>query len=540
MKSSSEFTPWILLAILPRSKVSFSVTLGLCQSAFAIAWPLLLYRAIDPLPQSIDASLMAHAAFIVIFFTISQWLAFYHATYNLKLIDCACSLLADKLYQQLVDLSWLSFRAQPRAYFYDLMMADFWRVRQGVSKLLDTAMVNSVVIIAMLASIGWISITIFLFCFCGMLIVALLSIATKRQTQPLLRSFQAGWREHHRWVASLLDKYELFKLGRGISKTAREHHNHVQDFLNTNTAMLKSQLFWSNWLTWVANMLRIGLLFVGGYLIQQQTITPQAFLIVLLFLNIIQSNLQPLNGVLFAYMDGIEASKTIAKYFRLKSQSSPSETCQPLNSLTLEDVSFDYTNPNKPVINKVSLKLQSGNVYLWRGRNGTGKSTMARIVLGQIIPISGKLQINGKLSGFSELVNYRNQMGLIDQHATLFDGTISENITFGQHFSNNIKLLSSETLITPLLPKQKDPYTYNVGERGEALSGGEARRIALLRELITNCNLLLLDEPANHLDKFSINLVKKSINEFKQGRIIIIISHQNDFDDIVDEILDFN
>lgn len=538
MVNSTTFTPWQMLSQLPRRQVAFSVLLGLAQSALAVSWPLLLYAAIDPLPSALDPAILSKVAAVIALFTLAQWLAYYQASYNFRLIDTSCSQLADKLFQQLVELPWLCYRARPRAYFYDLMMADFWRVRQGVNKLLDTALVSSVIIAAMLVAIGVISPILLLFCLGSMLVIGLLGIIAKRYNQPLLRLFQAGWREQHRWVAALLDKYELFKMGRGIEQTGQQHQQQTAAFLATNTTMLKSQLVWRSWLNWVGNLARIGMLLVGGYLMQQQALTPQAFLITLLLLSIIQSHVQPLSGVLFAYLDGQEAAKTIASYFGLDRDTPSKQIAQPLQAIGLHNIQFSYPNSTTATVNNGSYQLEAGNVYLWRGANGSGKSTMARILLGHISPNSGTLSINHLPCDFSALSHYRSQMALIDQHATLFAGTINQNVWFGQSSSPNAAV-KTHPLTKPLLPKNKNPNSYDVGERGEALSGGEARRIALLRELITQHQLLVLDEPANHLDKATVQRIKETIDELKADKIIVIISHQNDFDLTADQIVEF-
>ena len=122
---------------------------------------------------------------------------------------------------------------------------------------------------------------------------------------------------------------------------------------------------------------------------------------------------------------------------------------------------------------------------------------------------------------------------------TLFGGTIKENLFFGQGDSAVSWQTTDEELKRRLLPKNKDPELYHVGERGDKLSGGEARRIALLRELITSPSLLILDEPTNHMDKNSIIFLKEIVQLLKLEKIVIIISHLDDFDNIADEIVKF-
>src|SRR5690606_33995909 len=125
------------------------------------------------------------------------------------------------------------------------------------------------------------------------------------------------------------------------------------------------------------------------------------------------------------------------------------------------------------------------------------------------------------------------------QDSPIFMGSIKENILFG-HTSpvegwNKLKT----TWLSGLLPVSSQAENRLVGERGEGLSGGEAKRVALIRELLRSSELLILDEPLNHLDEFAINEIKREILILKSKAIIIIISHQTGFESIADEIKQF-
>lgn len=529
----------IVIRYISNRKIIISVATGLLHSTLSIIWPLLIYRTIQPIPEVTSASLYANAAAVVALFSLAQWLTFKQAAYNYSIVNEACLRLSAKMYDQFAKLQWQEFRRHNSAYFYDLIMADFWRVRQGVNKLFDSALASAIIIFAMLGFIAWISLAIFVYSVLGMSIIAILGLLSNRRTRPLLIAFQASWRKQNAWAVALLDKFELLKMGRGISVTAQDHQHHTHHLLDTNTRMLTSQLLWSSWLKWTGNLLRIGILFLGVYLIQVKQISPQDFVISLLLLSIIQSNVAPLSSALFSFMDAQEAAKTLQGFFNLSTEPNPTRANdkKSLHSISLNKVSFGYDT--KVIFNGKDIHLKRGKIYLWKGVNGAGKSTMARILLGHITPGSGELFINEERVAWQDLGQWRSHAALIDQHVTLFGGTIKENALFGRDDPAISWQTTDEELKRRLLPKHKDPDVYYVGGHGNKLSGGEARRIALLRELITSPDLLILDEPTNHMDKASIIFLKEIIQRFKLDKIIIIISHLDDFDDIVDETVKF-
>lgn len=529
----------IFIRYISNRKIIISVAIGLLHSALSIIWPLLIYRSIQPLPEVIGSSLYANAAATVALFSLAQWLIFKQAAYNYSIVDEACMRLSAKLYDQFTKLQWHEFRKHNSAYFYDLILTDFWRVRQGVNKLFDSALASAIIIFAMLGFIAWISLAIFAFSLLGMGVIAILGLLSNRRTRPLLIAYQASWRKQHAWAVALLDKFELLKMGRGISVTSQDHQDHTHHLLDTNTRMLTSQLLWRSWLRWTGNLLRIGMLILGAYLIQAKQINPQDFIISLLLLSIIQSNVAPLSTALFSFMDAQEAAKTLQGFFNLSTEPNPTRASdtKSLHSISLNQVCFNYGT--KVIFYDKNIHLQRGKIYLWKGENGAGKSTMARILLGHITPSSGELLINEERVAWQDLGQWRSHAALIDQHVTLFSGTIKENVLFGHDDPATRWQTTGEELKRRLLPKHKDPDVYYVGEHGNKLSGGEARRIALLRELLISPGLLILDEPTNHMDKASIIFLKEIIQSFKLDIIIIIISHLDDFDDMVDETVKF-
>jgi ABC-type multidrug transport system fused ATPase/permease subunit len=536
---NNPFSLTIVIRDISNRKIILSVAMGLFHSALSIIWPLLIYRSIQPIPEVIDAVLYGNIAAIVVFFSLAQWLAFKQTAYNYVIVDEACLRLSSQLYEQFSKLQWQEFKKHNRAYFYDLIMADFWRVRQGVNKLFDSALTSVIIILAMLGFIAWINLVIFVFSLLGMALIVVLGLLTNRRTRPLLVNYQASWRQQHEWAVALLDKFELLKMNRGISATAQDHRRHTGELLDSNTRMLRSELFWRSWVRWASNFLRIGMLFLGAYLTQTKQISAQDFVISLLVLSIIQSNVAPLSAALFSFMDGQEAAKTLQTFFNLATEAHSTQGSggKSLHSISLNHVCFSYGTKN--IFDGKDIHLRRGKLYLWKGANGAGKSTMARILLGHLSPTRGNLLINERSAHWHELEQWRSHAALIDQHVTLFGGTIKENALFGHDDPSSRWQDTDDELKRRLLPKHKNPDTYDVGERGDKLSGGEARRIALLRELLISPGLLVLDEPTNHMDKASIIFLKEIIHSLKLDKIIIIISHLDDFDDIADETVGF-
>src|SRR5690606_32799618 len=152
-------------------------------------------------------------------------------------------------------------------------------------------------------------------------------------------------------------------------------------------------------------------------------------------------------------------------------------------------------------------------------------------------PQRGSLFINGEPADWGALKTLRPRFGFLDQESPIFMGSIKENAVFGHQRPDHAWAGLSISWLSRLLPAGKPLADRYVGERGEGLSGGEAKRIALIRELLRSYEVLILDEPLNHLDEYAITTLKHEIVQLKENAIIIIISHQPGFETLADEIV---
>lgn len=538
-RGSEGFSLMAILKNLPRGKLLISLGLGFTRSLMAITWPVLLYRYLQNMEAGQGSYLVLTIALIITLFSISQYAAYRQTLLNIEMLEDVSVKLSTRIWNHFSRLEWQAFHDKDRSYFFDLMMTDFWRVRQGILQFIELMIVNLIVIMALLAFLAFVNLPIFLLCVVGMGLIAVLSAATSMKAKPYQHRFQQAWRQQHRWIASLLDKFELLKLDRGQFETTEHHIRQTSHFIGTNTAMQKQVVFWKSMMALSGNLLRIAIFMIGIHWIQNGDLSIQDVVFILLLISIIQNNITQISGAIFNVLDAQEAAESLDKFFHLPVEELTGirKSAENIQTIEMERIHFRY--PGKKIFHNFDLALTKGRIYLWKGANGKGKTTLARLLLGHLRPESGVLRINGKQEPWDFLRNNREAFAAIDQHAPLFSGSIKENILFGHPEPEYAWNSLTTGVAARLLPASKSPESFMLGERGEGISGGEARRLAFIRELIRESQVFLLDEPANHLDSMSIDLVKQELHLLKQDKIIVIISHQDDFDDLADEILYF-
>lgn len=200
----------------------------------------------------------------------------------------------------------------------------------------------------------------------------------------------------------------------------------------------------------------------------------------------------------------------------------------PQGQLSLEQVSVVPPGSRNPVVKGVSLELAAGEALGIVGPSASGKSSLARAVLGIWPAVAGKVRLDGADIAGWDRTELGPHVGYLPQDIELFDGTISENIArFGEIDADKIVAAARLAGVHELILRLPQGYDTVIGSAGGALSGGQRQRIGLARAVYGSPRLLVLDEPNSNLDDQGERELVQAIQRIKQqGCTIIVISHR--------------
>lgn len=197
--------------------------------------------------------------------------------------------------------------------------------------------------------------------------------------------------------------------------------------------------------------------------------------------------------------------------------------------LSFQNVTFRYHQDNEyNVIENLSFEVRPGQTVALVGRSGSGKTTVAKLILGLYAPTDGKILIDGHDLTRLSLQSLRSQIGVVDQSNFLFGGTIRENISISHPEASLEEIRHAAILAGANEFIEQLPLGYEapIGERGGMLSGGQCQRLAIARALLGNPKLLILDEATSNLDAESERIIQTNLNTILKGRTTIIIAHR--------------
>ena len=215
------------------------------------------------------------------------------------------------------------------------------------------------------------------------------------------------------------------------------------------------------------------------------------------------------------------------------------EITEPIKSVELVDVSFQYANESKHVLQNVSLVLNAGDTVAILGKSGSGKTTLVKALL-EILPTeSGQVLYNNQLIDTINLSLLSQSIGYLPQDFQLFEGTIAENIArFGALDSEAITSAAILSGIHEWVLRLPKGYDTLIGNNGQALSGGQKQQLGIARAVYGQAKLIVLDEPNSNLDESGERSFFKLLDELKKRQAItIIISHRENILQFVNKIV---
>lgn len=195
-------------------------------------------------------------------------------------------------------------------------------------------------------------------------------------------------------------------------------------------------------------------------------------------------------------------------------------------ALELETLSFAYEA--EPVLRGVSLRLAPGQVLGLLGRTGSGKTTIARLLLRLYDPNGGAVRLGGVDVREARLADLRGRVALVTQDVQLFQGTLRDNVALfvGAVSDERLRAVFGELGLGEWLLAQPDGLDTELGPGGSGLSAGEAQLVALARVFLKDPGLIVLDEASSRLDPGTERLLEQAVSRLLAGRTGVAIAHR--------------
>jgi len=206
------------------------------------------------------------------------------------------------------------------------------------------------------------------------------------------------------------------------------------------------------------------------------------------------------------------------------------------------DVTFSYPDTEVPALKNVSFIINPGEHVAIIGRIGSGKSTIAKLILGLFEPDSGQILVDGIDLKQIDPADLRKNLGYVSQDIMLFRGTVKDNITFrATHATDSAMIRAAQISGTAeFIKKHPRGYEMPIGERGQGLSGGQRQSIGIARAFLLDAPIMLMDEPSNAMDQITEARLLHSLSSNLQGRTTLYVTQKMTLLNIVQRVIVMN
>lgn len=336
---------------------------------------------------------------------------------------------------------------------------------------------------------------------------------------------------------------ETIKVQAAEGHTQRNWEELTEKASRTSVKSRQLSAFAQNWAVFIQQLASVGIVFVGVFMIAEGNITMGALIACVILSGRIMGPLAQIAGLMTRLNQSREALAQLDDLMK-----KPVERPMDKHFISLpdmrgriefRDVVFSYPGQTTPSLNNMSFTINPGERVGIIGAVGSGKTTIERLLINLYEPSSGSVQIDGTDVRQIDPGDLRRSVGAVQQSPQLFYGSVRDNITMGHETAPDSAVLKAAELsgVMEFLKDSSAGLDTQVGERGEALSGGQRQAVAIARSLLYDPPILVLDEPTASMDPASENRLRKRLEVLCRNKTTILITHKGAMLSLVDKLI---
>jgi len=364
--------------------------------------------------------------------------------------------------------------------------------------------------------------------------------------KPLQKVVKASLNESALKNALLFETFtglETIKVQAAEGHTQRTWEELNEKASRTSVKMRQISSLSLNWAMFIQQMVSVWIVIVGVYMIDAGILTMGGLIACVLLSGRAMAPLSQVAGLLTRLNQSKESLNHLDELMK-----KPVERPTGKHFITLQqvqgrvefrDVVFAYPGQTTHAVNHLSFTIEPGEKVGIIGAVGSGKTTLERLLLNLYEPTSGSIQIDGTDVRQIDPGDLRRNVGAVQQSPQLFYGSVRQNITMGHETAPDRAVLRAAEMsgVLEFLKDSSAGLDTQVGERGDALSGGQRQAVAIARALLYDPPILILDEPTASMDPASENRLLKRLSVLCEGKTTILITHKGTMLTLVDKLI---
>jgi subfamily B ATP-binding cassette protein MsbA len=480
--------------------------------------------------NGMEGALLIVIILIIVLFLLKNIFA-YSALYFITFLrNGVVKDIRNAMHKKVLDLPLSFFSEKRKGDILARMTSDVGNVEWSFLRLIEMLVREPLTIIISLITMLIISVklTIFMFVFLPFSggIIAFIGKKLKAQSDDVQL-------ENGHFLSQIEESLSGLRVIKGFN-AEEEKQNQFESITSSLFRKLNKMLNRQNLSSPVSEFLGVlvivAILFYGGRLVVSGELEGGTLITFLMLAYSILQPVKQISNAIYSIKVGNASAERILTILETKNPISDKTNAIQKSSfeetISIENITFAYEK--QAVLKDFSLKIPKGKIVALVGQSGSGKSTIANLLMRFYDVNKGKIKLDNTNVKDIKKKSLRGLMGIVTQDAILFNDTVRNNIALGmedatdQAIINACKIANAHDFIMQL-PKQ---YDTNIGDGGGKLSGGQKQRLSIARAVLKNPPIMILDEATSALDTESERLVQDALNNMMKNRTSVVIAHR--------------
>ena len=511
---------------------------------FVIASPLFVMNVYDRVvPNQAEETLWVLAlgiTLVILFDFLLKLLRAYFVDNAGKRADV---LLSSLIFEQVLNLK--LHACPPSSGAFANRLREFETLREFFSSAAVVALVDLPFIFLFLMIIYWIGGPVVLAPALAVPLVLLIGFGLQRPLRQEVSKEIDQKSQKHGVILETIGSLETVKALQAESRMQREWESFVGRAAQTSLGVRMVANSGINLSQMIMQLVTVGVILIGVYQIIENNLTVGGLIACTIIAGRTMAPLGQIAALLTRLNQAMEALNSLNEIMALPVERGEKKHFLSRPDITgdieFREVTFNYPGSDLAAVNKISFHIRPGEKVAIIGPVGSGKTTVARLIAGFYEPAEGAVLLDQTDLRQIDPSDVRSHIGMVMQEVILFQGSVRDNIAISAPFADDAMILEASKLagVHDFVSRHPQGYDWVVGERGQALSGGQRQAIGLARALLTNPKILVLDEPTSMMDMPAEKAFMQRLGKVLADKTLILITHRPTLLALVDRVIIF-
>ena len=420
----------------------------------------------------------------------------------------------------------------PSAGVFAAQLREFEAVRDFITSVTLTAVMDLPFVGFFIFVVALIGGPLYLVPLVAVPVVLLVGLIAQWPLSIATRSTLRDSSQRHGLLIESLEGAEMLKAMRAEGLMLRRYEDYTAlAGLSSNQARMISTVV-VNFSVLVQQLVTIGVVIWGVFLIGKGELTIGALIASVMITGRALAPLQTVASLMMRYQHARASYTTLNRLMKQPVERAPGQQftrrTEIRGEIAMRGVQFVYPNTKAASLEDVGFSIAAGEHVAILGKIGSGKSTLLRLIVGLYQPAKGTVSIDGVDLAQCDPADIRDHIGYVAQDPMLFLGSLRDNIALGRPQADDSQILRAARIagISAMIDSHPAGLQMNIGERGQALSGGQRQAVANARAFLVEPRILLLDEPTSAMDHNAEANYIATVASYAQGRTMVLVTHK--------------